>query len=64
MIHAGLGQYLAFGQSNGLQIADFDYSNCSQQFGHDIAHAGSFKSPVNAILNDPKCQKGGFWPLS
>ena len=26
--------------------------------------AGSFKNQKNAFLNDPKCQNGGFWPLS
>ena len=27
-------------------------------------HNGSFRNPQNAFLNDPKCQKGRFWPFS
>ena len=27
-------------------------------------HGGSLKSQRNVFLNDPKCQKGGFWPFS
>ena len=28
-----------------------------------MAHVGSIKSDKNAFLNDPKCQKVGFWPF-
>ena len=63
MIHSLLGPYLGFGQSGGLHIAYSDSTRCRQQFGYNIAHAGSFKSCKNAFLNDPKCQKGGFWPF-
>ena len=34
-----------------------------QRKGTLIAHEGSFNSVKNAFLNDPKCQKGGFWPF-
>ena len=27
-------------------------------------HEGSFKNYKNAVLNDPKRQKRGFWPFS
>ena len=27
-------------------------------------HDGSYKNSQNAFLNDPKSQKGGFWPFS
>ena len=27
-------------------------------------HEGSFKDHKNAFMNDPKSQKGGFWPFS
>ena len=27
-------------------------------------HEGSFKNHWNAVLNDPKCQRRGFWPFS
>ena len=27
-------------------------------------HGGSFKNQENAVLNDPKSQKRGFWPFS
>ena len=27
-------------------------------------HFGSFKIQKNAFLDDPKCQKTGFWPFS
>ena len=26
--------------------------------------AGSFRNQKNAFMNDPKSQKGGFWPFS
>ena len=61
MILSDLGQFLEFGQSDGLHIAYLDSTRCCYKFGADIAHAGSFKSLKNAFLNDPKCQKGGFW---
>ena len=64
MIHSVMGHYLGFGLSDGLHIAYLDSTRCRQQFGYNIAHAGSFKSCKNAFLNDPKCQKGGFWPFS
>ena len=35
-----------------------------QRFGTLIAHEGPFKRVENAFLNDPECQKGGFWPFS
>ena len=28
------------------------------------SHEGSYKKYKNAFLNDPKSQKGGFWPFS
>ena len=58
-----MGPYLGFGQSDGFHIAYLDSTRWCLQLGHDIAHAGSFKSLKNAFLNDPKCQKGGFWPF-
>ena len=35
-----------------------------QHLGTLVAHEELFKSVKNAFLNDPKCQKGGFWPFS
>ena len=57
MIHSFLGQFLGFGQSDGLYFAYLDSARWCSQFGYDIAHGGSFKSHKNALLNDPKCQK-------
>ena len=34
-----------------------------QHLGTLIAYEGSFKRVKNAFLNDPKCQKGGFYPF-
>ena len=64
MIHSVFGQFLEFGPSDGLHIAYLDSTRWCEQFGHHIAYAGSFKSHENAFLNDPKCQKWGFWPYS
>ena len=55
------GHFLEFGLLVRLDIAYFDGT---KQFGHDMAHAGSFKKQKNAFLNDPKSQKWGFWPFS
>ena len=63
MIHSVLGQFLGFGNSDGLHIAYLASARWCQGFGLDIAHAGSFKSHKNAFLNDPKCQKWGFLDL-
>ena len=38
--------------------------NVFQHFATLPGHDGSFKNSQNAFLNDPKCQKGGFWPFS
>ena len=64
MIHSVFGQFLQFGRSDGLHIAYFDSLKYSEQFGYNIAHAGSFKNQKNAFLNDPKSQNRGFWPFS
>ena len=63
MIHSVLGRFLGFGHLDGFHIAYLDSARWCQRYGHDIAHAGSFKSHKNAFLNDPKSQKGGFWPF-
>ena len=34
-----------------------------QQLATLPGHEGSFKNVTKAFLNDPKCQKGGFWPF-
>ena len=60
MILSVLGQFLGFGWSDGLHIACLDSTRWCLQLGHDIAHAGSFKSHKSAFLNDPKCQKQRF----
>ena len=60
----GFGHFLEFGPSDQLDIAYFDNTKWCKQFGHDIAHDGSFKNQKNAFLNDPKTQKRGFWPIS
>ena len=64
MIHPVIGHFLEFSPSDHLDIAYLDSTRGCSQFGHDIAHAGSFKSHKNAFLNDPKSQKRGFWPFS
>ena len=61
---SGVGHFLEFGPSGQLDIAYFDQTKLSQQFGHDIACAGSFRNYKIAFLNDPKSQKRGFWPFS
>ena len=58
------GHFLEFGLLDQLDIAYFDNTKWSYKFGHDMAHAGSFKNQKNAFLNDPKSQKRGFWPFS
>ena len=63
MIHSVLGLFFGFGHSDGFHIAYLDSARWCQRYGHDIAHAGSFKSHKNAFLNDPKCQKQGFLDL-
>ena len=60
MIHPVIGHFLEFSQSDQLDIAYFDNTKWCKQFGHDIAHDGSFKNQKNAFLNDPKSQKRGF----
>ena len=57
MIHSVMGQFLEFGQSDGLHIAYFDNTKGPQQFSNDIAQVGSFKSQKNAFLNDPNGKK-------
>ena len=52
------------GALDRLQIAYYDYTKWSWQFGCHILHARSFKNHKNAFLNDPKSQKLGFWPFS
>ena len=64
MIHSVLGLFLQFGRSDGLHIAYFGSTKCSEHFGDDIAHGGSFKNHKNAFLNDPKSQNRGFRPFS
>ena len=58
------GHFLEFGLLDRLDIAYFDSTKYSEQFGYNIAHAGSFKNHKNAFLNDPKSQNRGFWPFS
>ena len=57
MIHPVIGHFLEFSPSDHLDIAYFDNTKWCKQFGHDIAHDGSFKNQKNAFLNDPKGQK-------
>ena len=38
--------------------------NVFQRLATQPGHERAFKSPKKALLNDPKCQEGGFWPLS
>ena len=38
--------------------------NVFQRLATLPGHAGSFKNQKNAVLNDPKSQKRGFWPFS
>ena len=38
--------------------------NVFQRLSTQPGHEGAFKSPKKAFMNDPKCQEGGFWPLS
>ena len=44
MIHPDIGHFLEFGPSDQLDIAYFDNTKWSYKFGHDMAHAGSFKN--------------------
>ena len=48
------GDFLDFGLSGQLDIAQSDREECSKTFG---AHAGSFKKVRNSFLNDPMSQK-------
>ena len=38
--------------------------NVFQRLATLPGHEGSFKNRKNAFLNDPKCQKRGFWTFS
>ena len=38
--------------------------NLPQHLAMLLGHEGSFKSHTKVFLNDPKSQKGVFWPLS
>ena len=58
------GHFMEFDLLDGLGIAYYDSTKCFQRLATLPGHEGSFKSLKNAFLNDPKCQKGGFWPFS
>ena len=58
------GHFLEFGLLDRLDNAYCDCTRWFKQFCYYMAHAGSFKSHKNAFLNDPKCPKGGFVPIS
>ena len=59
-----LGHFLEFGASDELDIAYFDRTKWSAQFGNCITHPGSFKNWRNTFLDDPNSEKRGFWPFS
>ena len=64
MIHLVYGHFLQLSTSEWLQIAYFDSTKCFTTFSNVNSHEGSFKNHKYPFLNDPKSQKGGFWPFS
>ena len=59
-----LVNFLEFSPSDQLDIAYFDNTKWSPQFGRDIAHAGIFENHKKALLNVPNSQKEVFWTFS
>ena len=56
------GHFLEFGLLDRLDIAYCDsFTNFRQCYQVKLDHSEIKK---NAFMNDPKSQKGGFWPFS
>ena len=62
------GRFLKFGMLDQLDIAYCDSNKCLPTCIYISAMLPDRKEyskvTKNASLNDTKCQKGGFWPLS